>query len=84
MEHLSCCSLDMAVVWVAFLSCCFFAVGGSPDPRYLPNGKMMLESDYLDQPYCVIDSHLGNRWVCVVTQDAEHEGGLGERVVRWV
>ncbi|XP_062503358.1 uncharacterized protein LOC134180262 isoform X2 [Corticium candelabrum] len=79
----------MDVGWtstVYFAWCTAVLAAGLPtpplsDPRYLPNGRMMLESGYLDQPYCVIDRHHRNRWVCAITQDALHEGGPGERVV---
>ena len=81
------CPCSMVVFWVASLACCVLATVGSPtpptaDPRYLPNGMMMLESGYLDQPYCVIDRHHGNRWVCAITEDRQQEGGPGERVLR--
>ncbi|XP_065833613.1 uncharacterized protein [Oscarella lobularis] len=51
------------------------------DPRYLSNGSEMLVSGYLDQPYCVVDASRARRWVCTITQDSQHEGGQGERVV---
>lgn len=53
------------------------------DPRNLLAGNIMIESAYLDQPYCVISSstaHAGE-WMCVVTQDGEHEGGSGEHLL---
>jgi hypothetical protein len=68
---------------VASLACCTVGLPAPPtlDPRYLPNGMLMLESGYLDQPYCVIDRYHGNRWVCAITEDKQQEGGPGERVL---
>jgi hypothetical protein len=58
-----------------------FATG--TDPRNLFAGNIMIDSGYLDQPYCVISSSAAHdgEWMCVVTQDGQHEGGSGEHLL---
>ena len=54
-----------------------------PEPaesRNILNGTVMLQDDYLDQPYCQIVPGSGD-WCCVVTAAGNHEGGTGEHMV---
>ena len=41
------------------------------DWRSLPNGQLMLEDAYLDQPQCTI---LGIRWICCIARNSAPEG----------
>jgi len=58
-------------------------VATNMDPRNINRGAQMLSSDYLDQPYCIVSTHPSFRgeWLCLITQDSEHEGGKGEHVL---
>ena len=47
------------------------------DWRALPNGKLMLEDLYLDQPQCSI---LDGRWICCIARNSAPEGHPGEHV----
>ena len=49
------------------------------DSRNLFNGTLMLQSAYLDQPYCDIMPTSG-RWVCTITDNDQTEGHAGEHV----
>ena len=59
------------------------SAAGSPhagtDSRNLFNGTLMVESGYLDQPYCDVVRASG-RWVCTITGNAKPEGSSGEHV----
>ena len=50
------------------------------DPRNIFCGTLMLQSGYLDQPYCVVNPATAD-WTCVLCQTLNHEGGAGERVI---
>lgn len=76
-----------ARVWVAPVADFTPPKSGGPllvDPRNICDGTTMLESGYLDQPYCQHDAQRGGpsgRLVCLVTSQRAHEGGNGEHVV---
>jgi len=51
------------------------------DWRYLPNGRLMLEDSYLDQPQCTIWAPAPpstKRWVCTIARNSHPEGNFGE------
>ena len=52
----------------------------SSDWRYLPNGRLMLADQYLDQPQCTIwhSPPSAKRWVCTIARNSHPEGNFGE------
>ena len=57
-----------------------------PPPDFLESrdiraGTLVLEDNYLDQCYCVVNERVTPvTWTCVITADSFHEGGHGEHI----
>ena len=64
-----------------FFALCACAATPPPDWRFLPNGRLMLQDQYLDQPQCAVwapPPPSNKRWVCTIARNSAPEGNFGE------